>query len=388
MKRILLILMLLNFHLLDAKEIKYSLIEFISIASSQNNINILVNENIPQDSFFFFIGNEKDVISFRVLKSMLNSKGLSLLQYDGYYFVDYMDSNNTVLDVLSKNSNLHHVSLSSYKKDDVTLFLDSFGIKSVYITSTNDLFFICGDSIYKKISSYLSLLDRDISQQQVKITIFETNLNDIKDRGSEISSYFKSSLDSSFNYFFNLITMPYNATTNITQGSKAGYYGVLKFLDSKGFSSVISSPFLLLRSGKDVYFSSVENIPYLVENKEIIDSKKSSSSSFDYRDVGLKVSVFPVFLDDGSIDLTLDLTIENIISNFENKPIISRKEIKGSYLLKKGELLILSGINQKLDFNNEFKVPLLGDIWILGNLFKYSKKDVKDSVLTVSIEIL
>lgn len=178
------------------------------------------------------------------------------------------------------------------------------------------------------------------------------------------------------------------ATSNVTSSSKAGYYGVLRYLDSHQISDIKSSPFFSVRSGKEFYFSSVDNIPYLTQNREFTDDRQSVTSSYEYRDVGLKITVFPVILKDGSIDMNLHLVLEDIITNSNDKPTTSKKELKGSYLLKKGELLILSGINKKTAYDDHYSVPLLSDIWLIGNLFKLDSKSFKDTVLTVSIEIL
>ena len=386
------VLILLAFQTLAfADSFKHSLVDFVAFASNQNKVDILISDEVNASSFYFFTESKNPKVSIDMLKNMLASQGLNLLKFDGYYFIDYFKNDKNILDIIDFNSGskLFNVSLDNYVKDDVIEILKMYDVNATYLSTSNKVFFIAkDDNIREKVLGMLREVDETPRQSKVKITVLETNLKDVKDRGSEISAYAKSLPGSTFNYFFNLITMPYSATSNVTSSSKAGYYGVLRYLDSHQISDIKSSPFFTVRSGKEFYFSSVDNIPYLTQNREFTDDRQSVTSSYEYRDVGLKITVFPVILKDGSIDMNLHLVLEDIITNSNDKPTTSKKELKGSYLLKKGELLILSGINKKTAYDDHYSVPLLSDIWLIGNLFKLDSKSFKDTVLTVSIEIL
>lgn len=79
--------------------------------------------------------------------------------------------------------------------------------------------------------------------------------------------------------------------------------------------------------------------------------------------------------------------MEDLLSNSNLTPVTSKKELKSSYTLKKGELLVLSGINKVTNTNYTSGIPYLKDIWFLGNLFKIQRKETNNSVLTLSIEV-
>lgn len=367
----------------------YSLADYVAFASRDNKVQILISDSIDSAYFDFYTDKENPTVTIEMLKSLLNSQGLNLLKFDDYYFVDFKVEDENVLNLASGDLNLYTISLKNRTNEEVLSLLKLFDINATYISNTNQIYFTAkDDEIYNKIISSVKNIDKEPKQLQIKITIFETNLNEIKDRGSEISSYIKSLPGKSYNYFVNLVTMPYNATTNITSTSKGGFYNVLNFLDNNGFTNIKSSPFFMIRNAKELNFSSVENIPYLVQHKEFKDNEQSVTNSYEYRDVGLKVQIFPYILDNGSVDLDLSLTVENLLNNYDNKPTISRKYLKSSYVLNRGELLILSGLNQTLNFKDEFKVPLLSDLWFIGWLFKYEKTQQKETNLTMSIEIL
>jgi len=143
---------------------------------------------------------------------------------------------------------------------------------------------------------------------------------------------------------------------------------VLSFLESNGVTKIVSSPFLTARSQTEVYFSSVQNIPYLVQNSQTSATQTTTQNSYEYKDVGLKIWITPIILDN-SIDFSLHLIIEDMLSQDTLTPITSKKELKSSYTLKRGDILIISGINKTTNVKQRNGIPILKDIFLLQYLF-------------------
>lgn len=374
---------------INATQFKHALGDFINIASMQNNVRILISDSVDKSAFKFFTQEKEPKISIDMLRQMLKSNNLVLLKFDDFYFVDTDNSKDEIIDLISNKNKLYAISLKNHTSSDLINLLKMLDINSTFLSNTNEVYFSApDDEIYQSIKSALAKIDKSPKQTQIKLTILDTNLAKVKTRGSQISSYLKSAPTDTYNYFLNLITMPFNATSNVSNSSKGGFYEVLKYLNENDFTRIEANPIFLLRSGKELYFSSAQNIPYLTQNKAFKDDKESVTNSYEYKDVGLKVKINPLILDNGNVDLDIDLIMENIISTQNDKPTTSKKQLKGSYLLKRGELLILSGLNQNLEYEKDYNVPLLSSIWILGELFKYKSKEFKNTNLTLSIEIL
>lgn len=374
---------------INATQFKHALGDFINIASMQNNVRILISDSVDKSAFKFFTQEKEPKISIDMLRQMLKSNNLVLLKFDDFYFVDTDNSKDEIIDLISNKNKLYAISLKNHTSSDLINLLKMLDINSTFLSNTNEVYFSApDDKIYQSIKSALAKIDKSPKQTQIKLTILDTNLAKVKTRGSQISSYLKSAPTDTYNYFLNLITMPFNATSNVSNSSKGGFYEVLKYLNENDFTRIEANPIFLLRSGKELYFSSAQNIPYLTQNKNFKDDKESVTNTYEYKDVGLKVKINPLILDNGNVDLDIDLIMENIISTQNDKPTTSKKQLKGSYLLKRGELLILSGLNQNLEYEKDYNVPLLSSIWILGELFKYKSKEFKNTNLTLSIEIL
>lgn len=374
---------------INATQFKHALGDFINIASIQNNVRILISDSVDKSAFKFFTQEKEPKISIDMLRQMLKSNNLVLLKFDDFYFVDTDNSKDEIIDLISNKNKLYAISLKNHTSSDLINLLKMLDVNSTFLSNTNEVYFSApDDEIYQSIKSALAKIDKSPKQTQIKLTILDTNLAKVKTRGSQISSYLKSAPTDTYNYFLNLITMPFNATSNVSNSSKGGFYEVLKYLNENDFTRIEANPIFLLRSGKELYFSSAQNIPYLTQNKAFKDDKESVTNTYEYKDVGLKVKINPLILDNGNVDLDIDLIMENIISTQNDKPTTSKKQLKGSYLLKRGELLILSGLNQNLEYEKDYNVPLLSSIWILGELFKYKSKEFKNTNLTLSIEIL
>ena len=82
------------------------------------------------------------------------------------------------------------------------------------------------------------------------------------------------------------------------------------------------------------------------------------------------------------------MIVETLLTNLNQKPTTRKIQLNQSFKIKKGEVVLLSGLS-RTEINEVLqKVPLLGDIPVLDFLFKY-KEDVKQtSVITVMVEYL
>ena len=74
------VLILLAFQTLAfADSFKHSLVDFVAFASSQNNVDILISDEVNASSFYFFTESKKPLVSIDMLKNMLASQGLNLM---------------------------------------------------------------------------------------------------------------------------------------------------------------------------------------------------------------------------------------------------------------------------------------------------------------------
>lgn len=390
MKKIILALVLSLSQLL-ASEVKLNLLEFANLASVNSNTDILISDDINPNEFYFYT-NKGSRVSISHFRKAIEIKGLRLVRNSDFYYVENkaLDNNGT----LTPKAKLRYLELKNNTFDDVSKIIksttdsndfNSTSSKVEYIKSTNSVVFKANDDDYSDIIDFAQRSDKRLEQVNFKLTILETNLNNAENIGTNLNSLADVVTRADFNYFVNLITMPYTAETNVVRDKKKGFYGVLNLLVKNDVTSVKQSPYLVAKNGTPVYFSSVRNIPYLKNTSTYSNASTTTQNTYDYRDVGLKVSITPTILKD-HIDFDLDLVVEDILDETTLTPQTSKKELKSNYSINKGEILVLSGINKETAYEYRNGIPLLKDIPIIQYLFSIKQKVIQKSVITLTIE--
>jgi type IV pilus assembly protein PilQ len=145
-------------------------------------------------------------------------------------------------------------------------------------------------------------------------------------------------------------------------------------------ADVISSPSVITSNQKQATILQGTEIPYQ-------ESASSGATSIQFKDAVLSLQVTPQITPDNRIILDLDVKKDTVgttvvASGGVNVPSIDTQEVTTQVLVSDGQTLVLGGIlttNHRID---ETKVPYLGDIPILGNLFKTTtKQNDKDELM-------
>lgn len=376
--KICLVLAFLSSCLVKAETIYTDLLNFAELTSKYNNIAIVTDDSIDE-SYYYFIYQSETSLTLAMFRKMLEAKGLYLYKKDNFYYIT---------DKKLPDYDLRRIDLSNYIVDDVRRIMSNFELNATYSITSNSVFFRADDAVYEQIKQAVSGIDKPLEQVEFKLTITETNLREIKDRGTKLQSLLKPLNHGDLAYYINLITSPYTTNSNIVRKDSEGFFGVLNFLDTNGLTKIISSPFLTAKNHTEVYFSAVQNIPYLVQNSQTSATQTTTQNSYEYKDVGLKVTLKPIILQD-HIDFDLHLILEDLLSsNNTLTPTTSKKELKSSYSLRRGDVLVLSGINKINTVKQRNGIPVLKDIFILKYLFSVEQESELNTVLTLTVQVI
>jgi len=165
---------------------------------------------------------------------------------------------------------------------------------------------------------------------------------------------------------------------------KPGIGALLKALVTKNQAKVLAEPNLLVRSGQVGKFLAGSKIPI----SYVSGVGALSATSIQFIDVGVKLNFKPEVLENGLISLKIDPAEVSSVSgtlSVNGYPIIDTKEVRTQVQLKEGESLILAGLLQKDTVKTMSKIPILGDIPILGALFRSTQDDVTEKELVFFI---
>ncbi len=188
-----------------------------------------------------------------------------------------------------------------------------------------------------------------------------------------------------------------------------GSAGVLNFtvpsfaynlMKSASDSELLANPELRISEGEKATLHIGSRIPVPVSTFNAITTGTQAGgtvapvTSYQYQDVGIKVSIEPRVHHNREATLKLTVEVSNLAGNAPGsnppQPIISTRTIESTIRLKDGETNFLAGLIQHTDNADNTKIPILGDIPVLGRIFQNENKSHSstDLVLTMTPHII
>lgn len=166
------------------------------------------------------------------------------------------------------------------------------------------------------------------------------------------------------------MTNPGEATTTLhralnTAGAlNLGLNMTLNLLAQEGKAAVLAEPQLSTRSGKEASFLAGGTIPYVVTS---IDG-----SFVTFKDYGIKLNIEPYVDRDGYITAKIESEVSSVDTSVSTPagPGIKSRKTTSTFNVGSGETIVLSGLLSRDFSNNVDKLPFLGDIPVLGALFR------------------
>ena len=156
----------------------------------------------------------------------------------------------------------------------------------------------------------------------------------------------------------------------------------LRALEAENKGKVISNPRVLTSNQKPAVILNGTQIPYITPPAQL-----GGVATVTFKDAFLCLLVDPQILNNDSIILTVEVQKDAVrdIANIGDNPAIDTKRIKTQVRVNNGETLVLGGIFDGSEGSSVSKVPLLGDIPVLGHLFKTTGKNNSKTELIIFI---
>jgi len=137
----------------------------------------------------------------------------------------------------------------------------------------------------------------------------------------------------------------------------------LSALEADGKGKVVSSPRVVTADQAKAVIEQGTELPYQV-------AAASGASTLAFRKANLKLEVTPQITPEGGIVLDLDISKDNVGQITPAGFAIDTKHVKTQVLVENGGTVMIGGIYETSEQEDEYKVPFLGDIPVLGYLFK------------------
>jgi general secretion pathway protein D len=140
--------------------------------------------------------------------------------------------------------------------------------------------------------------------------------------------------------------------------------------------SILSTPQLMTLDNEEAEINVGENVPYITSQQSSSTTTTTSLSplnynSYEYRDVGVILNITPHINEENFIRLKISQQVTKVTSLPGNPtPTTLKRTAKTTVVVKDNETIVIGGLVGDSTEDNTYKVPLLGDIPILGWLFK------------------
>ena len=144
----------------------------------------------------------------------------------------------------------------------------------------------------------------------------------------------------------------------------------LSALQTEGRGEIISNPRIVTSNQKEALIKQGDQIGYIT----VTGGTNANVPQVQFKDVVLQLKVTPTITNDNRIFLNMDLQKDDL-SGYVNTgvgqvPQIATREVTTAVLVEDGQTVVVGGVYEFKDQNSLSKVPFLGDIPLIGNLFK------------------
>lgn len=377
--------------------------KLIEISSKILNKNIISTQAI--EGKVNFVSNapisKKELLD--MLISVLNEKGYDLKE-EGNLFKIFKVKKETEL-LLKSASSLEMITLQNAEAKNVILILQDIFDKKTYEkeeikpllsldNESNSIIFFGSKNDMDSIKTLIGKLDQNRLQVYVEAKIIELSENKTKNLGvkyglsaANASSSNIFTLGANFGGVSNalesatssLFTIP---TQTLTSAVALG--ATLNILKSNQAIDIVSEPSVLCVNNKEssIYVGETKSF----QTGQSVTDGGNTNTSYQREDIGLTLKVKPRISTQNKVVLEIETILEDVkeLQFSQVNPDTTKKEVKTTAIVTNGESVILGGLIKTKEDTIKTKIPLLGDIPLLGEVFNHTK-EIKDKVNLVVI---
>jgi general secretion pathway protein D len=285
--------------------------------------------------------------------------------------------------------------------------------------ATNSLIITASEPQYRQIRAVIDMLDTRRAQVYVESLIAEVNTDKASDFGIQWQGLLGSKGDANIGLLgtnfstggSNIITggasivnLATGATSsNATVLGKGFNFGVVNkiagtyilgalanFIQTTGDGNVLSTPNLLTIDNEEAKIVIGQNVPFVTGQFTNTGGGNNGSvnpfQTIERKDVGLTLRIKPQISENGTIKMQIFQEVSNVDAASRSSAsglITNKRSIESSVLVEDGGIVVIGGLLQDEYSNGQEKIPGLGDIPIIGNLFRSETRTRKKTNLMI-----
>ncbi len=263
--------------------------------------------------------------------------------------------------------------------------------------STNAIVITGSSETTRNVKHIIEKLDIRKAQVLIEAIIAEIGVNDAKELGIQwiakggvgIGTFNTNGLIGGLLASINdpsSVALPTGGIFGVGEiNNNNGFAVVLSALEGSGKANILSTPSIVTLDNEEAEIVVGQEVPFIT-NTTLGNNNSNPFQNFERKDVGLTLRVKPQVNNGSSVRLDIEQETSNVLPSSSAVDLVTTKRrIKTSVLIEDQQLLVLGGLVDETWRDSESKVPILGDIPIIGGLFSQETKTKEKRNLVVFI---
>ena len=244
--------------------------------------------------------------------------------------------------------------------------------------------------VMNKVRRIIEAFDEKDKQVLIEAKIIQIALNNEHKMGVDweaiVSNYHSLDLIGDFDV---LGAADKKGKLSIGTLSSDDYTALIEALDTVGVTNILSSPRITAVNNKEAKILVGSTEPYVTTTTTTPASGPTTTAeSVNFIEVGIKLFVTPTIHNDGFITMKIKPEVSSVTSNLTTSnnntiPIVETSEAETTVMVKDGVSIVIGGLIKEETIKSTKKVPLLGDIPLLGIAFRSQSDSVSKTEIVI-----
>jgi general secretion pathway protein D len=257
---------------------------------------------------------------------------------------------------------------------------------------SNSVMVLSPERNFDRLRRLLEQLDQPVKQVLVRILVAEVTLEKGVDLGVELTGGTRNANgtlagQAASNAFtdFNLFDSALGVNGFLIENTD--FRAAIRALATNTNFDVLSRPYVLTTDNQEATVNVSQEVPVITGSRT--DQNNNITSTFERRDVGIILTVTPQINSEGLVVLDVNQELSALsdqalpVATDVESPIINKRTMTTRVLVEHGQTAVIGGLVKDQISQTVRKVPLLGDIPFLGNLFKRTESTKSQTELLV-----
>ena len=248
-------------------------------------------------------------------------------------------------------------------------------------STSNTLLLSASPRYYQVIADMIEELDQPPPQVLIQVLLADVTIDDTEEFGVEwnVRERYRShdllgGTAPAFSASAGLV-LNQGFTVSVTGGD---FNFLLRAIEAQGRVEILSRPQILATDNQEATINIGQRVPFITNSR--ITEDGTTINTIEYEDVGIILNVTPRITPDGFVRMEVNPEISSIddstvpISTGVNAIVVNSRSAETTVTVQDGHTIVVGGLIRTTDRDHVNKVPFLGDVPVLGNLFRSTRK--------------